>query len=177
DFAERTGMPITSSPNGVYQSIWNRHADRLRPLVEAGQVQIANHTYSHRSLIELGNTAVRSEIERNDAWIEETFGITARPWFRPPFGFHSERTDELAGELGYTRILMWDGSLGDSRLLTPQVLMEQAREWLTGERVVLGHANHPTVTHLFDQLLALIRQRNLQPVTLDTMFDTSRAVG
>jgi hypothetical protein len=55
--------------------------------------------------------------------------------------------------------------------------MEQAQQWLTGGRVVLGHANHPTVTHLFNQLVALIQQRKLQPVTLDTMFGTSRATG
>jgi hypothetical protein len=48
---------------------------------------------------------------------------------------------------------------------------------LRGGAIVLGHANHPTVLGLFDQLQALITQRNLQPVTLDTMFDTSRADG
>jgi hypothetical protein len=30
---------------------------------------------------------------------------------------------------------------------------------------------------LFDQLQQLIADRNLQPVTLDTMFGTSRATG
>jgi hypothetical protein len=42
---------------------------------------------------------------------------------------------------------------------------------------MLGHANHPTVSALFDQIQALIAQRGLQPVTLDEMFGTSRAVG
>src|SRR5262249_42713808 len=74
DFAERTGMPITFCPNGIYQNPWNRHADRLRPLIEAGQVQIANHTYTHQSLLDLGNEAIRSELERNEDWIERTFG-------------------------------------------------------------------------------------------------------
>jgi peptidoglycan/xylan/chitin deacetylase (PgdA/CDA1 family) len=177
DFCERTGIPITFCPNGIYRDRWNPHAQRLRPLVEAGQVQIANHTYTHQSLLDSSNRTIRSELERNEEWIQKTFGITARPWLRPPFGFHSDRTDAVAGEVGYTRILMWEGSFGDARLLTPKVLMEQARQWLTGGRIVLGHANHPTVTHLFDQLVALIQQRRLRPVTLDTMFDTSRAVG
>ena len=176
-FAERTGIPITFSPNGTYRSIWEPHALRLRALIEADQVQIGNHTYSHLDMLPRGSGAVRADIERNEEWIEKTFGITARPWFRPPFGRHSPRTDAVAGELGYTRILMWEGSFGDARLLTPRVLMEQAREWLTGGRVVLGHANHPTVTHLFDQLVALIQQRGLVPVTVDTMFGTSRATG
>jgi peptidoglycan/xylan/chitin deacetylase (PgdA/CDA1 family) len=177
DFCERTGIPITFCPNGIYRDRWNPHAQRLKPLIEAGQVQIANHTYTHQSLLEVSNRAIRSDLERNEEWIQKTFGITARPWLRPPFGFHSDRTDGVAGEVGYTRILMWEGSFGDARLLTPEVLMDQARQWLTGGRIVLGHANHPTVTHLYDQLVALIQHRRLRPVTLDTMFGTSRAVG
>lgn len=177
DFAQRTGIPITFNPNGVYRSVWAPHAQALRPLIEAGQVQIGNHTYSHEDITQLSDHHLRTEIERNDEWIEQTFGITSRPWFRPPFGYHSARTDAVAGEIGYTRILMWEGSFGDSRLLTPRVWLEQAQQWLTAGRIVLGHANHPTVTHLFDRMVTLIKHRNLEPVTLDTMFGTSREVG
>jgi hypothetical protein len=42
---------------------------------------------------------------------------------------------------------------------------------------MLGHANHPTVLGLFDQIMTLINQRNLTPVTMDEMFGTSRATG
>jgi hypothetical protein len=42
---------------------------------------------------------------------------------------------------------------------------------------MLGHANHPTILSLFDQIQALIADRGLQPVTLDEMFGTSRAAG
>ena len=41
----------------------------------------------------------------------------------------------------------------------------------------LGHANHPAVLGLFDQLMDLIHSRDLHPVTLDEMFGTSRAAG
>jgi peptidoglycan-N-acetylglucosamine deacetylase len=177
DFAQRTGIPLTFSPNGIYRDSWQPHAFALRPLIEAGQVQVCNHTFTHLDMLVSGDSAIRADIERNEDWIQQVFGTTARPWLRPPFGRHSRRTDEVAGEAGYTRILMWEGSFGDARLLTPRVWMEQARQWLTGGRIILGHANHPTVTHLFDQLLALIRQRRLEPVTLDTMFGTSRATG
>ena len=63
------------------------------------------------------------------------------------------------------------------RLLTPQVLMAQARRYLQPGAIMLGHANHPTVTELFGQIEARLRQRNLTPVTLDEMFGTSRQTG
>lgn len=177
DFAQRTGIPLTFSPNGIYRHVWEPHVDALRPLIEAGQIQIGNHTWSHEDVRQMSEAGITRELERNEEWIEKTFGITARPWFRPPFGYHSPRSDEIAGQLGYTNILMWEGSFGDSRLLTERVWLEQAQQWLTAGRIVLGHANHPTVTHLFDRMITLIKHRNLEPVTLDTMFGTSRALG
>jgi peptidoglycan-N-acetylglucosamine deacetylase len=176
-FALRSGIRITFSPNGTYNEIWDPLAATLRPLIEAGQVQIANHTYNHRNLLKLGESEIVEQIERNEDWIEATFGITGRPWFRPPYGWHDERTDEVAGGVGYTQILMWSGSFGDSAVLTPDQLLAQAEKWLLPGTIMLGHANHPTVTTLFGQIEDLIAQRNLSPVTLDEMFGTSRAVG
>jgi peptidoglycan-N-acetylglucosamine deacetylase len=176
-FAELTGIHLTFSPNGSYRDAWEPRASRLRRLVALGQVQIGNHTWSHNSLLELSDGGIRHEIERNEAWIERTFGVTARPWFRPPYGFRDERTDEVAASLGYTRILMWDGSFGDSRLLTPQVLLDQARLYLLPGTVMLGHANHPTVLRVFEQIQAILAHRRLTPATLDEMFGTSRAKG
>ena len=176
-FAQDSGIALTFSPNGLYRHVWEPHARVLRPLIEAGQVQIGNHTYDHKDLTRLTDGQVREQVERNEAWIERTFGTTGRPYLRPPYGFHDERTDVLAGDLGYTRILMWNASFGDSRLLTPQVLMAQARRYLVPGAVVLGHANHPTVTHLYEQILELLHERDLTPVTLDTMFGTRRVTG
>jgi peptidoglycan/xylan/chitin deacetylase (PgdA/CDA1 family) len=175
--AELTGIHLTFSPNGTYRDCWEPRASRLRGLIAAGQVQIGNHTWSHGNLLSMSDSGIRRDIERNEAWIEKTFGTTARPWFRPPFGFRSRRTDEVAAELGYTKILLWDGSFGDSRLLTPRVLLEQARQYLQPGVVMLGHANHPTALQVFGRIEALLAERRLDPVTLDEMFGTSRATG
>jgi peptidoglycan/xylan/chitin deacetylase (PgdA/CDA1 family) len=177
DFAQRTGIHLTFAPNGVFGDLWKPHADRLRPLIAAGQVQIGNHTWAHPNLLRLGVNAVREQIERNEEWIQTTFGVTARPWFRPPYGDHNATVDGIAAGLGYTNILLWNGTLGDATVETPAELLDQARKWVQAGAVVLGHANHPTVLGLFDQLQQLIADRNLQPVTLDAMFGTSRAVG
>jgi hypothetical protein len=69
---------------------------------------------------------------------------------------------------------MWDGSYSDSKLITPQFLMAQAHRYLQAGVIMLGHANHPTVLGLFDEILELIKQRQLTPVTLDEMFRTRR---
>jgi hypothetical protein len=73
--------------------------------------------------------------------------------------------------------VLWNGSYSDSETVTPEFLMDQARKYLQPGVINLGHANHPTILGLFDQVTALIKDRSLQPVTLDEMFGTSRAAG
>jgi peptidoglycan/xylan/chitin deacetylase (PgdA/CDA1 family) len=177
DLAARTGIHLTLSPNGTYGRSWNPHAAVLRPLVAAGQVQVINHTFTHRDLRKLSDADVRGELERNDDWVVATFGTTTRPYYRPPFGFHTATIDGIVGDLGYTRTVLWNGSYSDSETVTPEFLMDQAREYLQPGVINLGHANHPTILGLFDQIAALIKDRSLQPVTLDEMFGTSRAAG
>jgi peptidoglycan/xylan/chitin deacetylase (PgdA/CDA1 family) len=177
DFAVRTGTHLTFLPNGTYSQFWAPHAPRLRPLVAAGQVQVANHTWSHKDVTKIGDAAIRDELQRNEAWIEDTFGITGRPYFRPPYGNHNARTDRVAGSLGFTKILLWNGTLGDATVETPDELLALADKWIQAGAIVLGHANHPTVLGLFDQLQGIVAKRSLQPVTLDTMFGSSRATG
>lgn len=176
-FAEHTGIPITFSPNGTFRQLWEPHTDRLRPLIARGQVQIANHTWSHPDLTKLHDSKIRDELDRNGDWIEHTYGITARPWFRPPFGKRNHSTDAIAASLGYTNILLWNGTFGDSTEISPDQLLANADQYLKAGNIVLGHANHPTVLQLFDRIQQLLHDRNLQPVTLDTMFNTSRAQG
>lgn len=177
DFAEHSGIHLTFSPNGIYRQVWEPYGSRLRSLSALGQVQIANHTWSHQRITGMAASSLRSDIERNEEWIEETFGTTARPWFRPPYGVRNGASDEAAAGLGYTKILLWNGTLGDATVETPEEIMALADEHFQAGKIVLGHANHPTVTRLFPDLERLMDQRGLKAVTLDEMFSTSRAVG
>ncbi|MGI8492613.1 MAG: polysaccharide deacetylase family protein [Acidimicrobiales bacterium] len=177
DFVQRTGIHITFSPNGTNHEIWDPLAASLVPLIDTGQVQIGNHTYTHANLLKASDAKIREELERNEEWIQAKFNITSRPWFRPPFGFRNGHTDGVAAQLGYTNIFMWNGSFGDAVVLTPEVLLAQAERYLKPGTIMLGHANHPTVIDLLPQIYDLISERGLQPATLDEMFGTSRDEG
>jgi len=176
-FAQRVGVHLTFSPNGAYNRQWAPHAGVLRPLVAAGQVQIINHTFTHRDLRALAPAGIRDELERNDEWVIDTFGTTTRPYYRPPYGHHSPAIDDVAAGLGYTRTVLWNGSFSDSEVITPEFLLSQAQKYLRPGVINLGHANHPAVLGVFDQIMDLIHSRDLAPVTLDEMFATSRATG
>jgi peptidoglycan/xylan/chitin deacetylase (PgdA/CDA1 family) len=163
-FAADSGTRLTFFPNGRYRS-WEDNLDLLRPLVESGQVALGNHTWSHPDLTRLGDAEVAAEITRNRDFLRDTFGVRT-PFFRPPFGARDERTDRIAADCGHPTVVMWNGTLGDSRVLTPAELMAEARRWFAAGTIVVGHANHPTVTTLYGELLELIAGRDLATVTL-----------
>ena len=178
EFAQTSGIHITFNPNGVFGRLWTPAiVESLQPLIANRQVQIGNHTWDHANLLGLSNTAIADEVNRNEEWIQTIFGITARPWFRPPYGHYDQRIENVVANLGYTNILMWNGSFGDSEAISPQQLVSLAEQYLTPGRIVLGHLNHPTILSLFGQIQSIIAERNLEPVTLDEMFGTSRATG
>lgn len=177
EFAQRSGIHITFNPNGVYGAFWTPLLDVVHPMIEDKQVQIGNHTWNHANLLTLSTSAISDEIDRNEDWIQQTFGITARPWFRPPYGYYDSHVIDVAGSLGYTNILMWNGSFGDSTVISPQQLLGLASEYLKPGTIMLGHLNHPTILSLFDQIEGIIAERGLEPVTLDEMFGTSRLSG
>jgi peptidoglycan/xylan/chitin deacetylase (PgdA/CDA1 family) len=170
-FAVQTGTRLTFFPNGCYRS-WEDNAQALRPLVESGQVALGNHTWSHPDLTTLGDRQVAEEIGRNRDFLRSVFGVRDSPFFRPPFGARNERIDRIAADQGHPTVVMWNGTLGDSRVLTAAELMTAAREWFAAQRIVVGHANHATVTTVYGDLLALIAERGLRTVTLADVWPT-----
>ena len=168
-FAKDTGVRLTYFVNGTYSS-WTDNLALLRPLVESGQVQLGNHTWSHPDLTRVPASRVAQQISRNEAFLKTTFGVDARPYFRPPYGRHNSTVDAVAADLGYAAITLWSGSLADSTVITEDCIVQRAQRAFTGQSIVLGHLNHPPVTHVYEQLRDLIRERNLRTVTLNDVF-------
>jgi len=166
DFARATGVRLTFFVTGSYRS-WTQHKDALRPFVDSGQIQLANHTWTHPDLTRRSDSEIRSELVACEKFLNNTFGVTGKPFIRPPYGARNSLVDDVAASLGYTSITTWYGTFGDSGLITQPVLLDLAHTWIQAQAVVLGHANHPTVTHLYGPIIDIIRSRHLQTVTLD----------
>jgi len=170
-FAADSGVRLTFFPNGCYSS-WTDNAPALRRLLDSGQVSFGNHTWSHPDLTTLGDQEVAEEIRRNQDFLRTTFGVRDSPFFRPPFGARNERTDRIAADLGHPTIAMWNGTLDDSRVLSGAELLAAADRWFTEQTIIVGHANHPTVTTVYGELLDLIAVRKLRTVHLADVWAT-----
>jgi peptidoglycan/xylan/chitin deacetylase (PgdA/CDA1 family) len=168
-FCQDTGTRLTFFVNGANSS-WSVNAPALRPMVDSGQVQMANHSWSHPYLNRLALGAVDDQIRRNADFLRSFYGADGTPFFRPPYGVHNADIDRVAAGQGYTTITMWSGDVGDSRPENETSLIANAGKSFQPQQIVLSHANLPTITHCYFQLLDIIHSRNLQTVTLNDVF-------
>lgn len=164
-----TGMRLTFFANGVYDS-WREAKPVLGPLVDSGQIVIANHTYNHKALTTLSNKSIAFEMRTNEKVLGKLYGPSMRPFMRPPYGYHNARVRRSLADLGYPGVVMWYGTLGDDQVITPKAIMDNARLWVQPGRMVIGHANHPSISKCYDDLVLLINQRNLRTVTVADVF-------
>lgn len=168
-FAKDTGLRFTYFVNGHYRS-WTENKDLLRPLVDTGQIQLGNHTWSHQDLAAIPVKKAIDEIARNHTFLKNTYGANARPYLRPPYGSRNAGVDEIAAALGYTVMTLWSGDLGDSKIIGEGAIAKAADKFFTPQTIVIGHLNHKPVTHLYGRFVDLIRDRQLRSVTLNDVF-------
>jgi len=167
-FCQDSGTRLTFFVNGVNSS-WSVNAPALRPMVDSGQIQMGNHTWSHPYLNRIRHSAVADQLSRNADFLKNTYGTDGTPYWRPPYGVHNADIDRVAADLGYTTITLWSGDIGNSVSDESRIIAAASKSFQP-QQIVIGHANLPTVTHCFPQLLDLIHSRNLQTVTLNDVF-------
>ena len=173
DFLEETGAHASFFPNGTYGSSWEPQAKRIRALVENGQLTLGNHTFSHGVSTQIGAAAFGADLQRNEDWIEKTFDLTGRPWFRPPYGDYDSGTVAAAGAAGYKRVIMWSGTVADSDLRSEAYILNAIRYWAKPGRIILMHANYPPTAKALPKILKILERKNLQPVTVAELLKSS----
>lgn len=170
-FCAETGTRLTFFVTAQYPS-WREAAPLLQPMVESGQIQIANHTMRHPSLTSLSDAQIQDELLQTDQFIREVFGVEARPFYRRTYGHRDARTDAAAAAIGYTAPTMWYGTLGDAAPKSAAEIVGLGNQWFLPQHIVIGHANFPeAITEALPQLHQIVQSRGLTTVTLNDVFE------
>jgi len=156
----------------VYSAMspWKKQASLLRPLVETGQIQLANHSHTHRNLANLSSAEIKRDLMNCHNFMEKNYGVDARPYFRAPYGALTSRVAQAAEDIGYTTPVTWSGSLVDMPTQKPKRLLYHAKNSFNNGGIALSHANNLVVSKNFDALLKVINDRNLSLVTLNDVL-------
>lgn len=147
---------------------WRSNEKEINYALGKGLLQLANHTSTHADLSKLSGTSIQKQLMRCHNYIEDAFGVDARPFYRPPFGAYNGTVIRAAAELGYTKLMLWNGTLADSSNSTrPFGVRKHAIADFKDEKIVLAHANRMLVPDLLPELYELMRQRGLNLVRLN----------
>ena len=169
DFMQERDLRMTFFITSEYSG-WISNRVQVQELVDSGQLQLANHTHLHPSLRGSSNARITEELTSCGKFIEDTFGVQARPYFRPPYGHIDARVESIASELGYTSPIMWSGSLGDTARQRRQSIIQLGSKYIQDGVILLDHFNSRTPKPVFDELFKLLEQRKLRTVTLDDVY-------
>ena len=169
DFMQEHDLRMTFFITSEYSG-WTSNRGQVQELVDSGQLQLANHTHLHPSLSGSTNAQITEELTHCGKFIEDTFGVQAKPYFRPPYGHLDARVSSVASELGYTSPILWSGSLGDNARQRRQSIVQLGAKYIQDGVILLDHFNSRTPKPVFDELLKLVTDRKLRTVTLDDVF-------
>lgn len=134
----------------------DRYPGIVRRIVAEGH-EIGNHTYTHRKLTALGDSAVRTEMQRTEDAIVRAAGVKPRT-MRPPYGALAQRQRELIfSDFNYPTIL-WSIDPRDWQRPGPSVVTSRIVGKVHNGAIILAHDLHaPTVDAMprtFDGLLS-----------------------
>lgn len=139
----------------------------LQRLLEVGT--IANHTATHTPLAGASTEALVREIDDTNAMLESEAGTEVR-LFRPPLGSRDDALEAHLAGLGMLEI-MWTFDSEDSQSgATPEQVMENLERELRPGAIVLFHENRGPTYHQLPQILELVRERGLRPVTVPELL-------
>ena len=151
---------------------WTKYAARLKALQDTGQIQIANHTRTHRNLTKLSDAKIKEELNRCEAFCVAKFGKSTKPYFRPPYGEIDARVIRVAASIGFTKPMLWYGSFASGSGVASSTVLKSASKWIANGRIVIDHANGYCTTNVFPQILQIFKSRKLKLVTLHEAFGT-----
>jgi peptidoglycan-N-acetylglucosamine deacetylase len=113
-----------------------RFPELTRRIAEEGH-DLANHTYDHPDLRQLGDGAIDTQLRVTNDLITEVAGVTPR-WFRPPFGATNDRVRARVGAHDMTEVI-WSIDTHDWRASVSEADVVAAASSAEDGDVVLAH--------------------------------------
>jgi len=158
-------VPATFFINGVYLAA---DPDLWREVADDGFVA-GNHTYLHRDVTTMTQTAIVRDLQRNAQVWKAVTGQTMAPIFRPPYGARNAATDRAAAIAGYPDVILWDHPSNDTYRLSDRQMLRNAIAGRPGS-IVLMHIGPDATPRILTRVIASYRSRGYTFVTIPQLL-------
>ena len=148
-----------------------RHPEILRDIAARGH-EIANHTYSHPALSRLDDQAVLNELSQTRRVIQRVTGKDT-VLFRPPGGDYKRQTVRVASRAGY-KMVLWSVLTKDVQGASPKFIRGRILRGAEDGGIILMHSGIPNTLEALPGVIAELRRRGYQFVTVSTMLGVTQ---
>lgn len=145
----------------------NSQPDLVKQMIDEGHI-VGNHTVNHKSMPDIDNETIKSELMNLHTSIYERFGYEMK-YMRPPKGEFSERTLQFTNTLGYKTVMWsfayedWDeGKQPDEEKAKSKILNN-----LHNGEIMLLHGNSKTNASILDDVIKETKDLGYEVKSLD----------
>lgn len=131
----------------------NTQEDLVKQMIDEGHT-IGNHTVNHKSMPDLTDEKIRTEVMDLHQTIHQKFGYEMK-YIRPPMGEFSERTLQITNSFGYQNVMWsfayqdWDEKNQPDETKSKERILNNLH---SGE-IMLLHGNSKTNTNILDSVI------------------------
>ena len=139
----------------------------VKEMIQQGHT-IGNHTVNHKSMPDLADDKIKSEVMDLHTVIYQKFGYEMK-YIRPPKGEFSERTLSITNGLGYTTV-MWSLAYDDwdeNKQGREEYAKKKILDNIHPGAVILLHGNSKDNTNVLDEVIKEVRSMGYEFKTLD----------
>lgn len=145
----------------------NTQADLVKQMIEEGHI-IGNHTVNHKSMPELSEDKIRTEVMDLHQVISEKFGYEMK-YIRPPKGEFSQNSLQATNRLGYVTV-MWSFAYEDwneDKQPDEEKSKKKILDNLHNGEIMLLHGNSKTNTNILDSVIKEAKNMGYEFKSLD----------
>ncbi|HTX68322.1 MAG TPA: polysaccharide deacetylase family protein [Thermoleophilia bacterium] len=145
------------------------YARKEAGLTLTDDMAIGSHTWSHKDLTRLSDADIRAQLQQaEDAWWTG-FKASTVPYLRPPYGAYDDHVLKVAGEMGYSRIIMWDVDSGDWTNPGTDVIVRRVLGNVHDGSIIVMHTRGKTPKAL-PRIIEGLHKMGYQMVTVPELF-------
>jgi peptidoglycan/xylan/chitin deacetylase (PgdA/CDA1 family) len=150
---------------------WVMENPKTTRLISEGGHEIGNHSWDHPDFTRLSDAAIRSQLERTEAAIQQATGRTSRPYFRPPLGARDDRVRRIVGEEGFLTIYWTLDSLDAvKKEISAAEVRDRVLHNAAPGSIVLLHCGSQATADALPEILQGLKQAGLTPVPLSDLL-------
>ena len=145
----------------------NSQPELVKQMIDEGHIN-GNHTVNHKSMPEIDDEKVKSEIMELHTIVYQKFGYEMK-YMRPPKGEFSERTLKLTQILGY-KTVMWSFAYEDwneNKQPDEEKAKTKILNNLHNGEIMLLHGNSKTNTNVLDSVIKEAKNMGYEFKSLD----------